>query len=145
MKASPDVKDGLFFVVLCIAALFMALDYHIPGSLPLSPALFPVLTSVVLIGLSSNQIRRAATRGAEAAEQPRIASKTGPVVTIFLLCLAYTAIMQKVGFIAATVPYLLIFLLALGERRPARVILVPVVAAAVIYFFFEKVLSVALP
>jgi hypothetical protein len=61
------------------------------------------------------------------------------------LCLIYTASLRRAGFIAATIVYLLIFLAALGEKRPAVLALVPLTTAGVLYLFFEKALSVMLP
>jgi hypothetical protein len=147
MKKSPDVVGGLCFAVLGAWALVEALDYHIPGSIALSPALFPVLASLVLIGLSLNQIRMGAKRdtGEAAPAQKQPAAKAGVVGIVFLLCLLYTAALQRAGFAVTTIAYLVIFLLVLGEKRPAVIALVPIATAGAIYFFFEKALSVMLP
>ncbi|MDR2137707.1 MAG: tripartite tricarboxylate transporter TctB family protein [Synergistaceae bacterium] len=147
IKRSPDVIGGLFFIALGASALVEALDYHIPGSIALSPALFPVLASTVLIGLALNQIRMGIKRktGESKPAQDRLTVKAGTVGIVFLLCLLYTAALQKGGFVVTTIAYLVIFLIVLGEKRPAVVALVPLATAGAIYFFFEKVLSVMLP
>jgi hypothetical protein len=147
IKSPPDIAGGLFFAVLGLLVLVEALKYHIPGSVALSPALFPVLASLVLIGLALNQIRMGMRRAGAEPERSRPAAKAGAVIVgmVFLLCLLYAAALQRAGFAAATIAYLAVFLLVLGERRPAVVALVPAATAGAVYLFFEKALSVMLP
>ncbi|MDR1376935.1 MAG: tripartite tricarboxylate transporter TctB family protein [Synergistaceae bacterium] len=145
MKKSPDITSGVFFAVLGAWTLVEALDYH-SGSIALSPALFPALASMVLAGLALNQIRMGIKRSAETEPaRNQTATNAGIVGIVFLLCLFYTAALQGVGFVVTTVAYLVIFLIVLGERRPAVIVLVPVASVGTIYLFFEKALSVMLP
>jgi putative tricarboxylic transport membrane protein len=142
---SPDVAGGLFFAALGVWTLVKALDYHISGSVALSPALFPILASAVLVSLALYQIRMGIKRGKAEPGRSRDATKIKVVGIVFFLCLLYTAALQKVGFVVTTVTYLVVFLIVLGEKRPVVIFLVPVAAAGAIYFFFEKALSVMLP
>ena len=141
---NPNVKEGIFFIALSAGALFMALKYHVSGNHRLSPALFPVVTTLVLMSLAlALTVKSLRSAPQETAREPR--GKTGNVVGVFLLCLLYTAAMEKIGFLPSTALYLLLFLLMLGEKRPVVVVLVPVLATVAVWFFFAKALSVPLP
>ena len=136
------IAEGLFFALLGVWTLPEALNYHVSSGIALSPALFPILASAVLVGLSLYQVGTAIKRGE--ADSPK-GTITRGVGIVFLLCLLYTAALQSVGFFVTTLAYLVVFLIVLGEKRPAVVILVPLITTGAVYFFFEKALSVMLP
>ncbi len=143
-----DLTEGIFFIAVAAGALILAFGYHTPENFRLSPALFPIATSLVLTGLALVLAFRGARRAgqnAAAEQQTQVHTNTLNVCLIFLLCLLYTAVMDKAGFILATFVYLLAFLLLLGERRAVVVILVPVLTVGMVWLFFSKALSVPLP
>lgn len=58
---------------------------------------------------------------------------------------AYVALVQTLGFFSATVPYIALFLVVGGYRRPGVIAAVSVGGALVMFFFFMKVVYVSLP
>lgn len=141
-----DLTEAVFFIAVAVGALILAFGYHTPENFRLSPALFPIVTALVLLGLALALAFRGARRaGQEAAAGQQTHTNALNVCLIFLLCLLYTAVMDKAGFIPATLVYLLAFLLLLGERRAAVVVLVPVLTVGMVWLFFGKALSVPLP
>jgi len=61
------------------------------------------------------------------------------------ITVGYVAVMNHLGFIASTIPYLAGFGIALGERRWARLAFFSVVVPVVIYLVFDATLNVPLP
>ena len=57
----------------------------------------------------------------------------------------YVAVMNHLGFIAFTIPYLAGFWIALGERRWMRLAFFSVAVPVVIYLVFDATLNVPLP
>ena len=142
---TPDAKEGFFFIAIGGVAFALALGYHMPGSIALSPAAFPIIVSAVLAFLGLRLVMRVPKDGGKTLTKSEFMSRLGVVAMIFALCLAYAFAMQIVGFIISTMVYLFVFLLMLGERRKSMIVLVPVVTSLGVYFFFEKALSVMLP
>jgi putative tricarboxylic transport membrane protein len=67
-------------------------------------------------------------------------------VTLSLVCLlAYIVLMPWVGFIAATVLFVLAFILSLEERRKSVLIISPVLITAAIVVVFAKFITIPLP
>ena len=142
---TPDTRDGLFFIAIGGVAFALALGYHMPGSLALSPATFPIIVSAVLVALGLRLVMRAPKGQGQALTGREFMSRVGAVAMVFALCLAYAFAMQIVGFVISTMVYLFVFLLMLGERRKSMIVLVPVITSVGVYFFFQKALSVMLP
>jgi hypothetical protein len=67
------------------------------------------------------------------------------VLWVAALTTAYVGVMNYLGFIASTIPYLAGFGIALGERRWARLVVFSVAVPVVIYVVFDATLNVPLP
>jgi hypothetical protein len=61
------------------------------------------------------------------------------------LTAAWVIVIERLGFITATVPYLFGFVVALGERRWIRVALFALLVPVVTYLVFDSALNVPLP
>ena len=67
------------------------------------------------------------------------------VLWVAILTGVYVMVVERLGFITTTAPYLFGFGLALGERRWGRLALFAVLVPFVIYFVFDTTLNVPLP
>lgn len=67
------------------------------------------------------------------------------VLWVAILTGVYVILLERVGFIATTAPYMLGFGLALGERRWGRLALFAVLVPVAIYLLFDTTLNVPLP
>jgi hypothetical protein len=67
------------------------------------------------------------------------------VLWVAVLTGAYVLLLERVGFIATTAPYLLGFGLVLGERRWVRLAVFAVAVPVAIYLLFDATLNVPLP
>ena len=66
-------------------------------------------------------------------------------VGIPVLMLAYALLLNKVGFEILSVLFLLFSMLLCRERRPIRLILVPILGTAAMYFVFHVLLRIMVP
>jgi len=66
-------------------------------------------------------------------------------IGILILMFLYASLLKTVGFEICTLVFLVGTMLCLGERRPLRLILVPVGSTAVILLIFRVFLKIALP
>ena len=73
--------------------------------------------------------------GADRARVLRVAALTG----------GYVLLLERLGFVVATAPYLFGFGVILGERRWVRLALFALVVPAAIYLLFDVTLNVPLP
>jgi hypothetical protein len=64
---------------------------------------------------------------------------------VAVLTSVYVILIERVGFIATTAPYLFGFGAVLGERRWARLALFALVVPVAIYLLFDATLHVPLP
>jgi hypothetical protein len=64
---------------------------------------------------------------------------------VVVLTGAYVILLERVGFIATTTPYLFGFGAALGERRWVRLAVFALLVSAAIYLLFDTTLHVPLP
>jgi len=69
------------------------------------------------------------------------------VLITFALMLAYAFLMDAklLGFIIASIIFMFVFMLFLGERKPLILVLVPVIGSLAVYLLFGKVFMIALP
>jgi len=67
------------------------------------------------------------------------------VLWVAVLTGVYVIVVERIGFIATTAPYLFGFTLVLGERRWVRLALFAVVVPVATYLLFDTALNVPLP
>jgi putative tricarboxylic transport membrane protein len=67
------------------------------------------------------------------------------VLWVAALTGAYAIVLERVGFIASTVPFMFGFGFVLGERRWVRLVLFALVVPVAIYLLFDTTLNVPLP
>ncbi|HEX7372073.1 MAG TPA: tripartite tricarboxylate transporter TctB family protein, partial [Thermodesulfobacteriota bacterium] len=67
------------------------------------------------------------------------------VVLCAVVTLAYIFVMQGIGFALATLLYVLVFILVLGERRKWVLIVSPVVVTALVLVIFSKFIAIPFP
>lgn len=144
-KARSDVADGIFFILLGIGALYRAFDFHIPGNMALSPSIFPVIVSAVIIALGAGQIYKTRTAATTPDAEGKNKVDVKAVASVFLLCVLYVVAMPYIGFLLSTMLYLFLFLLLLREKSRLMICLVPIVTSLAVYLLFSKGLSVMLP
>lgn len=113
---------------------------HDPGS----PGVFPALIALVLAGCAIVIWRESTTAGQVAPASDDGAVRSTAAVAV-LLAILYGAVLRKLGFVGASLLYLMVSFLWLRAASWWKSILMAVVAVAVTYVLFRQVFLVILP
>jgi putative tricarboxylic transport membrane protein len=139
-----DIVSALVLVPVCVWVFYESRTWPIlpdmgdPGWIPRGvAACLLVATGLLLVRALQGRSLTLPSRlvGADRARVLWVAILTG----------AYVILLEPLGFITATAPYMLGFGLALGERRWGRLALFAVLVPVVIYLLFDTTLNVPLP
>jgi len=139
-----DIISALCVIPICVYVFYESGRWPILPDLG-NPAWIPRGVAAVLFGAALLLLGKALTgrsltlpgrlEGADRARVLSVAALTG----------VYVVIIERLGFMTATAPYLFGFSLALGERRWSRLILFAVVVPVTTYVVFDRLLNVPLP
>ena len=110
-----------------------------PYLFPLLLAAFTVLVSISLLLEAVHEIRA----GAESGGKGRLNLKN--VAVVMLLCIAYAALLPRLGFTVASMLFLAALIWFLGERKIWLLAAISVVMPLLLYVIFGVLLSVRLP
>ena len=139
-----DILSALCLIPVCIYVFYESGRWPILPDLG-SPAWIPRGVAVLLGGAAVLLLGKALT-GRSLALPGRLAgADRARVLWIAALTGVYVVIIERLGFMTATAPYLFGFCLALGERRWTRLILFSVVVPVATYLVFDRALNVPLP
>lgn len=151
MNTSPwaaNIRHSLFFLVLAALFGWQGARSHDGGDWALSPAFFPLLLSTALallaLALLLQGWRRLKT-GVPATSTQEADFSTGRVLLVFGLCCTYAFVLPWAGFFPATVFFLALFSLVIGERRLWPIVLLSLLSPAAIFIIFRHGLNVLLP
>jgi putative tricarboxylic transport membrane protein len=117
------------------------------GLWPFIALAISTLLSVLML-ISNIRKSKAAAPAAQALTAEAIAEKRHAriTVTLSIACfLAYIVVTPWIGFIIATLLYILVFALVLGERRRWVLAISPVLMTAVIMGVFAKFITIPFP
>ena len=148
LSAPGGVWEALGFLALSIGLILYCVLKQNSGiryEWKLSPWLFPMLTAVFLLILSTVLLFRAlrARRGASGGEEAR--SGLARSFAALGLTAAYTLALKFVPFAPATAVLLAVLLLLFGEKRLWALLLIPLLATALVWLVFGAALHVDLP
>jgi putative tricarboxylic transport membrane protein len=139
-----DTLAALILVPVCLYVFYESGRWPIPPGLG-DPAWIPRGVAACLLGAAGLLLVRA-RQGRSLTLPARLA---GPdrarVLWVAALTGVYVILLERLGFIATTTPYLFGFGAALGERRWARLALFALVVPVAIYLLFDAILHVPLP
>jgi len=139
-----DILSALCLIPVCLYVFYESGRWPMLPDLG-NPAWIPRGVAALLFGAALILLGQALTgrslmlpgrlKGADRARVLWVAALTG----------VYVVIIERLGFMTATAPYLFGFSLALGERRWTRLVLFSVVVPAATYLVFDRALNVPLP
>ncbi|WP_411842720.1 tripartite tricarboxylate transporter TctB family protein [Salinicoccus sp. HZC-1] len=139
-------------IILVISVIYLILTFNLPESKvgnPTAAMNYPLLIGFSLLGLSILYILSEVKDKKKAFTAYKIfADKelTIKVIIVLVLCLGYTFLFERIGFLISTVLFLtaLLFLIN-GRRKWLLNIIVAVLFSAVSWYTFAELLSVSLP
>lgn len=136
-----DVVAGALLLVFAAATFVVTLGFPGPGQPnDPGPAAFPRIIAVALAVLAVLQLVR--PQGGEALPRGRTAVRVAGVVGLLA---AYAAVLEVLGFILASILFLLGALMLAGVRRPLLLVVIPVGVSVVLFYVFYELLDVSLP
>ena len=139
-----DIVASLLVIPICLYVFYEAGRWPIIPDLG-NPAWIPRGVAACLLGAALLLLGNALAGRSLALPSRLTGADRARVLWIAALTGAYVIFLDRLGFIATTVPYLFGFGLALGERRWGRLILFAVVVPVVTYLVFDTALNVPLP
>ena len=139
-----DILSSLLVIPICLYVFYESGRWPILPDMG-SPAWIPRGVAVCLLVAALLLLVRA-LQGRSLTMPSRLGgADRARVLWVAALTGAYVIFVERVGFIAATAPYMFGFGLALGERRWVRLALFAVVVPVVTYLLFDTALNVPLP
>ncbi|MBS1302597.1 tripartite tricarboxylate transporter TctB family protein [Loktanella sp. SALINAS62] len=147
---------ALAFITLCCVygyAAFFTMDDQLPPILqrnPVWPSTFPKILTVagLVVGfiiLFSSKPAANETKKDGAIDLTRLGDyHVGQALGLIVLMLGYALLLRPLGFLGATVGFLFVGSLLLGERRFHIMIPVAVIAAGSIWYLVQEVLGIFL-
>lgn len=140
-EKAGDIAATLLLLIFAVAMFVLTLGFPAPGQ-PNDPgtAAFPRMIAVALVVLALAQL----LRPGETGTLPRGAAALR-VGGILALLFVYAALFETLGFVTATMLFLLGALLLAGIKRVAYLILVPVGVSVILFYLFYELLEVSLP
>lgn len=132
-----------------------------PGFMPICCAVFFIFCAVVLIVKEISKIMKVkvetenGTKSYAQAELEkvsdffRLVKERGAdvfrMVAVPVLMIAYGIALRGIGFEISTFIFLVLSMLVCGERKPVRLIVVPIAAIVLVYLLFVQFLRVSIP
>jgi hypothetical protein len=143
MKA-VDIFSAVILLPICVWVFYESGQWPMLPDLG-NPAWIPRGAAALLLGAAVLLLGKA-LRGRSLTLPGRLqASDRARVLWVAALTTGWVLVIERLGFMAATVPYLFGFVVALGERRWARVALFAIVVPVATYLVFDRTLNVPLP
>jgi putative tricarboxylic transport membrane protein len=139
-----DIISSLLVIPICLYVFYESGRWPILPDMG-SPAWIPRGVAFLLL-VSAAILLVNALRGEALTLPSRLeGADRARVLWVAVLTGAYVVFVERVGFIAASVPYMFGFALVLGERRWMRLALFAVVVPVATYLLFDTALNVPLP
>lgn len=139
-----DILVALILVPICLYVFYESGRWPAQALIG-APTLIPRGVSACLLLAAAWQLVQALRGRANGLEAPLRGANRRRVVLIGILTGAYAAVVAYAGFLISTFTYLLLFGLAVGERRLPRLLLFAVLVPIAIYLVFSTLFSVPLP
>ena len=139
-----DIVASLLMIPIVVWVFYESARWPIPPDMgnprwiPCGVALCLLVAALLLLGRALMGRSLTLPGRLEGADRSR-------VLWVAALTGGYVIVVERIGFIATTAPYLFGFALVLGERRWLRLALFAVVVPVATYLLFDTALNVPLP
>ena len=153
-KKYGDYVTSIFFMLISVAMYFMAAALPKSKIMAIGPDFMPKIISLITFILAALLLVKTIYRTIKKTEEPETAAKEfdyRKMLCSLLLILVYVFLIQPIGFIAATLIYLLpqfIILAPKQERTKKRIIellITDIIFTFAVYFLFRYAFEIVLP
>lgn len=140
-EKAGDLAVTLLLLVFAVVMFVLTLDFPAPGQ-PNDPgtAAFPRMIAVALGALALTRLLRPGQT--EPLPRGGAALRVGGILALLVV---YAALFEALGFVIATMLFLLGAMLLAGIKQVPYLILVPVGVSLVLFYLFSELLEVSLP
>ena len=146
---------ALSILMICIVygyTAFFTMDESLPPFMkfnPIWPSTFPKVLSilgiicslVIVLGLEQDPTE---SKDADIDYRRIMEYKLGQAIGLLVLMVVYAFALRPIGFIGATVGFLVFGSLILGERKIIQVILIALIATGAVWYLVDQVLGIYL-
>jgi putative tricarboxylic transport membrane protein len=139
-----DIVAAVLLVPVCLWVFYESRTWPILPDMG-DPGWIPRGVAVCLLAAAGLLLLRALQGRSLTLPGRLVGADRARVLWVAALTGAYVVLLERLGFIATTAPYMLGFGLALGERRWGRLAVFAVMVPVVIYLVFDTTLNVPLP
>jgi putative tricarboxylic transport membrane protein len=140
-----DILSGLFLLVVSLAILFGSLQHPVGTLTAPGAGFFPLATGLVLGIFSVLIIAQARDKGKEAVRFWAPAANRKGIYLAFLFILVYALLLERLGFIASTTLFFVLFSRYVSGHRWTTAVFFALVTSLATYFVFNLVLHAPLP
>lgn len=148
-KINGEIIEGILLAALAIAIMIVSLNMNSFGSWALSPGLVPLIMGVILLILSMTLVYKGLNKlkfvNKDSTGRSPGKIKLINVILISGITLLFLWLLPIVHFVWATVIYMAVLLLLLGERRWWAIVSISAGTTGFIYYIFGILLNVMLP
>ncbi|MCE5283401.1 MAG: tripartite tricarboxylate transporter TctB family protein [Deltaproteobacteria bacterium] len=142
-----DVISGVIGVLIGAYVLIQCQSFPPDVVMKIGPAFFPEILAWGLVAFSALLVLQALL-GKVSGTFERLSLRQKGTQRILLsvgVMIVYCAVLKPVGFILATIPFIIFFMFLLGNRNKFQYLWVPMAITIGVYLVFEKVLVLSLP
>ncbi|MBI2455093.1 MAG: tripartite tricarboxylate transporter TctB family protein [candidate division NC10 bacterium] len=139
-----DSIASLLVIPICLYVFYESGTWPIPPDMG-NPAWIPRGVAVVLLAAALLMLSRALTGRALFLESRLEGADRARVLWVAALTGVYVILLERLGFMATTGPYLFGFGMVVGERRWVRLALFALAVPVATYLLFDVTLNVPLP
>ena len=143
MKKADIVAVGIT-IPICLYVFYESTRWPVVALLG-RPFIIPRGVAICLLTVAGILLYRALTDRSLPLEKPLIGENRRRVSLVAVLTFSYLFVVQRLGFVATTSVFLLLFISALGERRYSRSVLFAIAVPLVVFALFSSLLHVPLP
>lgn len=142
-----DVISGMIGIMIGTYVVITCHSYPEDFVMKIGPAFFPEILAGGLILFSVLLILQALL-GKSIGDFQKLSIRekgTQRILLSLAVMIVYCAVLKPVGFIIATIPFIMFHMFLLGNRKILQYVWVPVAITLAVYLVFEKVLVLSLP
>jgi putative tricarboxylic transport membrane protein len=139
-----DILSALCVIPICVYVFYESGRWPILPDLG-NPAWIPRGVAAILFGAALLLLWKAISGRSLTLPGRLQGADRSRVLWVAVLTGVYVFVIERLGFMTATAPYLFGFSLALGERRWVRLAVFAIVVPVATYLLFNTALNVPLP
>ena len=144
-RLKADTVAGLFFLLVGVVIIYLSASLPAARMTRFGSGFFPTITGYGLL-ISSIIMIVSSIRNAVDERKPFIDKTAVPRLLLLAMAIViYSLLLRPIGYIIATILFLMAVLYIFGYRKYLWLVVISVVMPLIIYYLFVELLGVPLP